>query len=93
MSTEHFIISVRLTPKASKNAIQGWAVDKDDNPYLKASVTTVPEKGKANKALIALLAKSWKIPKSSIQIVKGETDRMKKISLPASLRPLLKKTD
>ncbi len=75
-------ISVRITPKAAKNAIVGWAEDENKNKFLKVSVTTVPEKGKANEALIALLSKEWKIPKSHIIIEKGETDRNKILSVP-----------
>ena len=71
------IISVRLTPKASRNEIKGWARDADGDPVLKVSVTAVPENGKANEALIALLSKSWKIPKRDITIIRGETDRNK----------------
>ena len=70
-------ISVRLTPRASRNEIKGWAADADGQPILKISVTTVPEKGKANEALIALLSKSWKIPKRNITITHGETARTK----------------
>ena len=39
----------------------------------------MPEKGKANKELIAFLAKKLKIAKSSLQIISGELDRWKKI--------------
>ncbi|MCC9624634.1 DUF167 family protein [Thalassospira sp. MA62] len=68
---------VRLTPKASRNAICGVAMDVDGQAQLKVSVTTVPENGKANQALIKLLAKAAKCPKSSIRIVSGQTDRNK----------------
>ena len=40
-------------------------------------VTAVPEDGKANKAVIALLAKRLKLPKSAIDIASGATDRRK----------------
>lgn len=70
-------INVRLTPRASRDAIQGWAAGPDGQWVLKASVTAVPEKGRANDALIALLGRSWKLPKGSIMLVRGETDRNK----------------
>ena len=70
-------ISIRLTPNASRNEIKGWAADADGKPILKVSVTTVPEKGKANEALIALLSNAWKIPKRNITIIRGETERNK----------------
>jgi hypothetical protein len=76
------LFSVRITPKSSKNAIVGWSKDEQDKKFLKVMVTTVPEKGKANESLIALLSKEWKIPKSRITIEKGETDRNKILSVP-----------
>lgn len=74
-------INIRLTPKAARNALQGWTTDQDGQPVLKVSVTTPPEKGKANKALIALLAREWHIPKSSITLIKGETSKNKTLLL------------
>lgn len=79
MSEDSLILSIRLTPKASRSAVQGWSKDANGAPVLKASVTAVPEKGKANDALIALLAKTWRVPKSSLSIVRGETDRNKTV--------------
>jgi uncharacterized protein (TIGR00251 family) len=74
-------LAVKLTPKASRNKIEGLVCDGDGLEMLKVSVTAVPEDGKANKALIDLLAKSWKIAKRSIQIVSGATDRRKILTI------------
>lgn len=74
-------ITVKLTPKASKNEVQGWVEGIDGEKILKASVTTVPEKGKANKELIALLSKHFRLPKSAFCIIRGETDRLKTIEI------------
>jgi uncharacterized protein len=79
--TQNLTLAVRLTPKASANAIKGPGADAAGNRFLKATVTAVPEKGKANKALIELLAREWDIPKSAITIVRGETDRQKMLML------------
>lgn len=68
---------VKVTPKASAYRIQGWAEDEAGQKLLKISVTAIPEDGKANKAVIALLAKRLKLPKSAIEIVSGATDRRK----------------
>ena len=65
-------LSVKVTPKASSDRIRGW-----DGAVLKVAVTAVPEDGKANKAVIALLAKTLKLPKSAIDIASGETSRTK----------------
>ena len=52
-------VAVRLTPKASRNAIAGIADAGQGEAVLKVMVTSVPEAGKANEALIKLLAKEW----------------------------------
>ncbi len=71
-------ITVKLTPNAKQNLIVGWEEGQsDDNNILKIQVTAQPEKGKANRALIALLSKQWKIPKSAITIKHGINNRIK----------------
>lgn len=72
---------LRLTPGAGRDQVTGLATDADDKCHLKARVTAVPEKGKANKALIALLSKALRVPKGSIAIVAGETSRMKTVEI------------
>ena len=68
---------VRLKPGASASRIEGLQVLDDGRVALQVRVTAVPEKGKANKALIALLAKAFKLPKSDIEITAGSNDRRK----------------
>ena len=70
-------VAVRLTPKASRDRIVGLAEESDGSRVVKAQVTAVPEDGKANAALLKLLSKSWRIPKSDMDIVLGATDRRK----------------
>jgi uncharacterized protein YggU (UPF0235/DUF167 family) len=71
LATPGTTIALRVTPKASRNAITR---DGDD---LRIYVTTVPENGKANTAVIKLLAKALGIPKSSLTLIRGETSRDK----------------
>jgi len=59
----------------------GWEEGAEGKTVLKVQITTAPEKGKANKDLIALLAKHWKIPKSAITIVRGEASRLKTLEI------------
>lgn len=82
---------VRLTPKASRNAIGDVVADADGQQWLKVSVTAVPENGKANQALIKLLAKSAKCPKSSVRIVSGQTDRTKTLLIDGNPEELMAK--
>ncbi len=81
-------ILVRLTPKASANAIRGVHESEDGAAALKAAVTAPPEGGKANAALLGLIAKAWKLPKSSLSIASGATSRRKVVRVagdPAAL--------
>ena len=65
------MIELRVTPKAARNAV---IVDGD---RLKVSVTTVPEGGKANAAVVKLLSKALGVPKSRLKLVRGATSRDK----------------
>ncbi|MBI1329075.1 MAG: DUF167 domain-containing protein [Alphaproteobacteria bacterium] len=69
--------AVRLTPKGGRDAVDGWVNGADGKPYLKARVSAPPEDGKANAALIQLLAKTLGVSKSSLVITSGETARLK----------------
>jgi len=79
---DNLLLYVRLAPNAAQNKINAPYDDGSGQQRLKISVTTVPEDGKANKALIKLLSKALKLPKSGIELVAGHTDRNKKLSLP-----------
>ncbi|UCH74157.1 MAG: DUF167 domain-containing protein [Rhodospirillales bacterium] len=71
------MVAVRLTPKAAGNRIAGNMREASGERILKVSVTAAPEAGKANAALLKLLAAAWKLPKSSLAVVAGLTARRK----------------
>lgn len=64
-------IAVRVTPRASRNAVLV------DGEMLRVTVTVVPEDGKANAAVIKLLAKALGIAKSRLVLIQGATSRDK----------------
>lgn len=70
---ENLIIKLKISPNASKNEI----IKTDE--MVKVKVTAQPIENKANKALVEFLSKNFKVPKSSIEIVKGETSKEKTI--------------
>lgn len=70
-------LRIRLTPSGRKDGIDGVMQDANASGVLKASVTKPPEGGKANQALIKMLAKEWKLAKSSIEVIQGLTSRNK----------------
>lgn len=65
------IIRLKIIPNSSRNEIIF------DEENLKIKITAQPIENKANKALIEFLAKTLKIAKSNIQIIKGETNKEK----------------
>ena len=65
---EGIVLPVKARAGASRNEITGV-----HNGMLKVSVTQAPEKGKANQAILKLLATSLKLQKSQIEIVSGQT--------------------
>lgn len=82
-------VAIRLTPRAKRVALSPDITDGPAGPALRAGVSAPPSEGAANAALIALLAKSWRLPKSTIAIVGGAKDRNKTVHLrgdPATLR-------
>lgn len=69
-------LAVKVSPGASRNAIQGWLGD-----TLKRSVTAAPERGKANAAVEVLLAGALGVPASSVTVVAGHNARRKWVEI------------
>ena len=74
-------LRLKVAPKAKRNEIGGWLDEPDGGKALKVAVTAAPEDGKANAAVIALLAKEWGVAKSAISVVSGATDRRKLVEI------------
>ena len=75
-SKEEIRITVKAVPGSSRTEFTGFQGD-----MLKIKLAAVPEKGKANKELIAFLAKQLNLRKNDIQIQSGQTSRIKHVSL------------
>jgi len=72
---------VRVTPNAGVDRIEGVEARDNGQTVLRLRVAAVPDKGKANAAVIALLAGALDIPKSAIQVMSGATARLKVLSI------------
>src|SRR6185369_1149519 len=68
--------AVRVQPRASRNAIAGEMGD-----ALKLALTAPPVEGKANEACVEFLANFLKVPRSSVTIASGESNRNKVIRI------------
>ncbi|MBO5739315.1 YggU family protein [bacterium] len=69
------IIKIKIVPNSSKNDIIL------EEGFIKVKVTAQPIENKANKALVEFLSKSFKLPKSNIEIIKGDTSKEKTLLL------------
>ena len=85
------LLRVRLSPNSSCCKINGIFTTPDNEDYIKISVISVPERGKANSELISWLSKKLKIAKSDMSIISGELDRYKKIMINTSDEEILNK--
>lgn len=82
-------VHLRVAPRASRNGITGTMPGADGRTRLKVSVTAAPEGGRANAAVMKLLARAWGVPKSSLEVVAGATDRNKVLLVSGSDRDML----
>ena len=82
-------VRLKVTPKAKRNQFGGLLDEPDGGKALKVQVTAAPESGKANEAVIALLAKEWGVAKSAISVVSGATDRRKLVEIRGPSQDLL----
>jgi uncharacterized protein (TIGR00251 family) len=71
-------LAIKATPRSNANAVVGWRSDLRDE--LDIRVSAAPEDGKANAAVIKILARSLGIPKSALEIVRGHSSRQKLVA-------------
>jgi uncharacterized protein (TIGR00251 family) len=91
VSAEGLLLFLRVTPNAGRDVIDGVETRDDNFTVLRIRVAAVPDKGRANAAVIALLAKRLRLPKSSMTLVSGETARMKTVLVAGSFEELASK--
>ena len=70
-TSDGLLIRIKIVPNSSKNNL----IIEDE--FIKVKVTAQPIENKANKALVEFLSKRFKVPKTSIEIVKGDTSKEK----------------
>ena len=75
------VVTVRLTPKGGRDAIDGIERLADGRPVLKARVRAAPSEGEANAALIRLMADALDVPPRGVAVVAGATARIKRIKV------------
>lgn len=78
-TAEGLLIAVRLTPKSGMDRITGIEKGVDSEVVLRARVRAVPEKGKANASLAALVASWLDVPKTACELAAGGKSRQKQV--------------
>ncbi len=69
------LLTVHVKPRAKRNAVAAWL----DDSTVKVDVTAAPEGGKANDAVVDVLAEELGVPKSAVTIVRGAAARLKHV--------------
>ena len=70
---------LKITPNAKRSEFTGWIDDAQGLALLRIKLAAPPVDGKANRALILFLAKSFGVPKSSLSLVRGDKNRQKTV--------------
>lgn len=70
------VLRVRVQPGASRSQVLGY-----DGQLLRVRVSAPPEDGRANEAVVALLAEALGVPRSRVRILRGHTSRDKLVSM------------
>ncbi|MEZ5355769.1 MAG: DUF167 domain-containing protein [Bryobacteraceae bacterium] len=70
-------ITVKVVPRSSRSEVVGTL----DDGSLKVKVAAVPEKGKANEELRAVLARHFQVPERDVEIVAGATNTRKRVRI------------
>jgi uncharacterized protein len=80
-STAGVSIALRVTPRGGRDDIDGIEQLSDGRSVLKVRVRAIADSGEANRAVVALLAKSLGVPKANVRLLSGATSRLKQIAV------------
>lgn len=75
------VVTVRLTPRGGRDALDGIETLADGRAVLKARVRAAPTEGEANAALTTLFAKTLRVPARAVTLVAGDTARVKRLRI------------
>lgn len=72
---------VRVTPNAGLDRLEGIETCDDGHDVLRVRVRAVPDRGKANQAVVGLLARALGVPKSAVALIAGDSARVKTLEV------------
>jgi len=82
-------VRLKVTPKAASDRIGGVEPQADGGAALKIAVTAAPENGKANAAVVRLLAREWRLPRTALSVTAGAAGRKKTLTIAGDAGSLL----
>jgi uncharacterized protein len=80
---------LKVTTRAVSSGVRGIEVDGAGRGYLAVRVNAPPEAGKANAALIKLLARRWRVPQRDLELISGASGRRKVLQIYGSADALI----
>jgi hypothetical protein len=84
LAADGLLLTVRLTPKAGRDAIDGIEQMTDGRSVLKARVRAAASDGEANAALVRLVARSLAVAPRQVSLIAGATARLKRLKIEGS---------
>jgi uncharacterized protein len=84
-------VAIRLSPRARSEGLLGVSPAVEGGRVVKASVTAPAQDGRANEALLQLLAKTWRLPRRDLSIVAGAASRRKTVRVAGDPHQLIAK--
>lgn len=76
---EGLLLRVRVSPGAKQTRLEGWETDAEGRPRLRLRISVPPQKGKANAAVLKLLAGAFGLRQNQLRLVSGESGRSKTV--------------
>jgi uncharacterized protein YggU (UPF0235/DUF167 family) len=76
------MLSIRVTTRSGRPGIGDWQADPGGRPFLEVRVAAAPTDGAANEEVVKLLANSLGVPKGSVNLVTGQSSRLKRLEVP-----------
>jgi uncharacterized protein (TIGR00251 family) len=80
-SAQGIAVALRVTPRGGSDVIDGIEILADGRSVVKVRVRAIADGGAANRAVIELLAKALRVPKSHVRVLSGTTSRHKQVAV------------
>jgi uncharacterized protein (TIGR00251 family) len=81
VTSDGIVLTVRLTPKGGRDAIEGIDQMEDGRSVVKARVRAAASEGEANAALVSLIARTLAVPPSRVTLIAGAAARIKRLNV------------